>query len=109
MHILYICYDYFNDVCILLAEAEMFLHESKIHGHIKGVLMHLHTEDEAWYLKSLTINNREGKEGGDYSENINSVEEEDSKNDTDFPCFDVFLQNRYMDELCSRGRQDKPK
>lgn len=87
----------------MAVEAERILQESKIHGHIKVFMMHLHSEDKAWYLASLAINsNRKKDEEGD-------GENDNAEDDSDHPCFDVFLQNRYMDELCSRGRQDKPR
>jgi hypothetical protein len=92
---------------VYLVEAERFLHDSKIHEHIKEVLRHLHTEDQAWYLESLVLN---GSNTGDTAAEDDGNTGSDAVEDRcDHPCFDIFLQNRFMDELCSRARQDRPR
>jgi hypothetical protein len=90
-------------VYVFVVEAERILHESKIHEHIKEVLRHLHTEDKAWYLKSLIL------DGHDKSTNDAADSIDDSDDNNTHPCFDVFLHNRYLDELCTRVRHDRPR
>ena len=112
VHVLQVCTLYSLTLYIhALEEAEKILHESKIHGHIKLFMMHLHAEDKAWYLASLAtdVSNKDQHEGGTGDDNDNKSDDADVADHSDHPCFDVLLQNRYMDELCSRGRQDKPR
>jgi len=87
-------------------EAEKILHGSKIHEHMKEMLRHLYAEDNAWYSRCLVANvhindDSYGRNGGG--------DGDDYSHGHDMPCFTTFLRGRYMDELCSRARQDRPR
>lgn len=95
----------FNCICKILdglakaestVDTEKSLHQSKIHEHIKEVLRHLHAEDRMWCDKEIKSN------GG-------TMKPELAEEVTDHPCFDVFIESRYMDEICRRARQDRPR
>lgn len=65
---------------------------------MKAVLKYLHDEDKEWYNNSLV---QSGDRQGD--------ESVDASGNNAHPCFDVLLRNRFMEELCSRARQDRPR
>jgi hypothetical protein len=72
-------YHIHNKYYVSIAEAERSLHESKVHEHTREILRHLHTEDSIWFDHSLKTNGNEKLE-----------------DNFDHPCFDIFIENRYM-------------
>ena len=71
-----------------------------MHEHIKEALRYLHAEDRVWHKKSMTVH-----------ENASSPFSlcGDDGSGFDIPCIEVFLQRRFMDEVCCRVKHDRPR
>jgi hypothetical protein len=88
----------------LAVEAEKILHSSKIHEHSKEVLRLLHVEDKIWVSKSLEWTSTAVDSCDDSAVDVDSTDSGQV-----CQCFNVFVRNRYMDELCKRARHDRPR
>ena len=71
-------------------EADKALHESKVREHIKFAIHILQNEGELWKDNSQVL---------DPSVHLSSIT----------PCLYMFIQRRYMQELCNRALRDRPR